>query len=128
MSARGEEVQAELGNIKIADEVVSTIAGLAAIEVDGVAGMSGGLVGGIASLLGKKNMSKGVKVEVGDRQVAVDLYIVVRFGVRIPDVAWQIQEGVKKAVESMTGLQAARVNVHVQGVSFQDSKAEDGEE
>ncbi len=128
MSARDEYIQADLGNIKIADEVVSIIAGLAATEVDGVAGMSGGLAGGIADMLGKKNLSKGVKVEVGEKQAAIDLYIVVKFGVRIPDVAWKIQENVKKAVESMTGLEAARINVHVQGVSFQSGKAEEEEE
>jgi uncharacterized alkaline shock family protein YloU len=127
-AARDAYIKADLGNIKIADEVVSIIAGLAATEVEGVAGMSGGLAGGIADMLGKKNLSKGVRVEVGEKQAAIDLYIVVKFGVRIPDVAWKIQENVKKAIESMTGLEAASINVHVQGVSFHGSKADDDEE
>ncbi len=125
MTVEGEYMPTELGNIKIADEVVSIIAGLAATEVEGVAGMSGGVVGGIADMLGKRNLSKGVKVEVGDQQAAVDLYIIVKFGVRIPDVAWKIQENVKKAVESMTGLEAVKINVHVQGVNFHTGKVED---
>jgi uncharacterized alkaline shock family protein YloU len=127
LAVQDEYIPTELGNIKIADEVVSIIAGLAATEVEGVAGMSGGVVGGIADMLGKRNLSKGVKVEVGDKQAAVDLYIVVKFGVRIPDVAWTIQENVKKAIESMTGLETVKINVHVQGVSFH-GKMEDDEE
>ena len=103
MTVKDEYIPTELGNIRIADEVVSIIAGLAATEVEGVAGMSGGIAGGIADMLGKRNLSKGVKVEVGERQASIDVYIVVKFGARIPDVAWNIQESVKKAIESMTG-------------------------
>lgn len=112
----------ELGDIRIANEVVGVIAGLAAVEVDGVAGMSGGIAGGIAELLGRKNLAKGVKVEVGEEQAAIDLFVVVEFGVRIPDVAWQIQENVKRAIETMTGLDVVEVNVHVQGVHFQQDE------
>ena len=107
-----------LGAIKIADEVVSIIAGLAATEIEGIAGMSGGVVGGIAEMLGRKNFSKGVKVEVGEREAAVDLYIIVKYGARIPDVALSAQENIKKAIETMTGLSVVEVNVHVQGVHF----------
>lgn len=106
----------ELGELKIANEVVGIIAGLAATEIEGVAGMSGGI--GIAEMLGRKNLSKGVKVEVGEEQAAVDLFVVVDYGVHIPTVAWNIQENVKRAIESMTGLQVVEVNVHVQGVHF----------
>lgn len=116
----------EIGNIKIADEVVSIIAGLAATEVEGVAGMSGGIAGGIAEILGRKNLSKGVKVEVGEKEAAVDLFVIVDYGVRIPEVAWNIQENVKKAIENMTGLKVVEVNVHIQGVNFQhETKEED---
>ncbi|NLZ38857.1 MAG: Asp23/Gls24 family envelope stress response protein [Firmicutes bacterium] len=118
----------ELGTIKIADEVVAIIAGLAATEIEGVAGMSGGLAGDIAGMLGKRNLSKGVKVEVSGNKASIDLFITVKFGARIPDVAWNIQESVKKAVESMTGLEAAKINVHVQGVSFDTAKGEDEED
>jgi len=112
-----------LGKVKIADEVVATIAGLAATEISGVAAMSGGIAGGIAEKLGRKNLSKGVKVEVGDKEAAIDLFVIVDFGVKIPDVASKIQENVEKAVESHTGLKVVEVNVHVQGVYF---KSEEG--
>ncbi|MDF2569836.1 MAG: Alkaline shock protein 23 [Sporomusa sp.] len=116
----------DVGSIRIADEVVGIIAGLAATEVTGVAGMSAGLVGGIAEMLGKKNLSKGVKVEVGEREAAVDLYIIVEYGVRIPDVALKVQENVKRGIESMTGLDVVEVNIHVQGVGFApEGKEED---
>ncbi len=108
----------DVGAIRIADEVVGIIAGMAATEVPGVAGMSGGLVGGIAEMLGKRNLSKGVKVEVGEREAAVDLFIIAEYGVRIPDVALQVQENVKRAIENMTGLDVVEVNIHVQGVGF----------
>ena len=107
-----------LGTIRIADEVVSIIAGLAATEVEGVAGMSDGIAGGIAEILGRKNFSKGVKVEVGEKEAAIDLYIIVKYGVRIPDIALNVQEAVKAAIENMTGLSTVEVNVHVQGVGF----------
>lgn len=111
-----------LGSVRIADEVVSIIAGLAATEVSGIEGMSGGLVGGIAEMLGRKNFAKGVKVEVGEKEAAVDLYIIVKYGVRIPDVALSVQENVKQAIETMTGLSVVEVNVHVQGVGFPEEE------
>ena len=115
-----------LGTIRIADVVVSIIAGLAATEVEGVAGMSGGIAGGIAEILGRKNFSKGVKVEVGEKEAAIDLYIIVKYGVRIPDIALNVQEAVKAAIENMTGLSTVEVNVHVQGVGFpEDVKTEE---
>ena len=111
-----------LGSIRIADEVVSIIAGLAATEVEGIAGMSGGIAGGSAEMLGRKNFAKGVKVEVGEKEAAVDLYIIVKYGVRIPDVALAAQENVKQAIENMTGLSVVEVNIHVQGVGFPDEE------
>ncbi len=113
-----ETAGTDIGTIRIADDVVAVIAGLAATEVEGVAAMSGGFAGGIAEVLGRRSLSKGVKVEVGTEEAKVDLHIVVTYGVRIPDVAWGIQENVKKAIEQMTGLRVLQVNVHVQGVSF----------
>ena len=116
----------DIGAVRVADEVVSVIAGLAATDIEGIAGMSGGLVGGIAEMLGRKNLSKGVKVEVGEREAAVDLYIIVKFGVRIPEVALNVQERVKEAIEQMTGLKVVDVNVHVQGVATEEpEKKED---
>lgn len=108
----------EIGAIKITDEVVAIIAGIAATEVPGVSSMSGGLAGGIAEALGRKNLSKGVKVEVGEKEAAIDLYIIVEYGFRIPEIAWSIQEKVKNSVEAMTGLNVIEVNIHVQGVNI----------
>ncbi|MDA8096856.1 MAG: Asp23/Gls24 family envelope stress response protein, partial [Clostridia bacterium] len=84
------------------------------------------LAGGIAEKLGRKNLGRGVKVEVGEKETAVDLYVIVEYGIRIPDVAAQIQSSVKRAIETMTGLVVVEVNVHVQGVIF--SKEEEMEE
>jgi uncharacterized alkaline shock family protein YloU len=118
MSEEERALPSEIGTVRIADDVVSIIAGLAAMEVEGVAAMSGGIAGGIAEVLGRRNLSKGVKVEVGTEEAKIEIFIVVKYGVRIPDVAWEIQESVKKAVETMTGLRILQVNIHVQGVSF----------
>jgi uncharacterized alkaline shock family protein YloU len=113
-----------LGAVRITNEVVAIIAGLAAIEIEGIAGMSGGIAGGIAEMLGRRNLARGVKVEVGEHEAAVDLFIIVEYGVSIPELALRTQEKVKQAIESMTGLAVIEINVHVQGVSF----AEDPEE
>lgn len=118
MSEVTQNTSEEYGKVTFADEVVAIIAGLAATEVKGVAAMSGSMAGGIAEKLGRKNLTKGVKVEVGEKEAAIDLYIIVDYGVRIPEVAWNIQENVKRAVETMTGLSVVEVNVHVQGVNF----------
>lgn len=118
-----EETTAE--GIKIADDVVAIIAGKAVSEVNGVFGMAGGFAGGITEVLsGKKNLTKGIKVDVSDNQVKIDVNIIVEYGVRIPDVAFEIQNRVKKAVETMTGLKVSSVNVHVQGVNTTEEKEE----
>ncbi|WP_432400790.1 Asp23/Gls24 family envelope stress response protein [Wukongibacter sp. M2B1] len=118
----------EYGQVKISDEVVATIAGLAAAEVGGIYSMSGGFAGNISDLLGRKNLSKGVKVEVGEEEAAVDLNVVVEYGVKIPDVAWKVQESVKSAIETMTGLKVVEVNIHVQGVYIPKKEKEKEEE
>ena len=107
----------ENGNVNIADEVVSIIASLAAAEVKGVASMGSTISGGFAELLGKKNLSKGVKLSVDDKNVVLDLSIIVEYGAKIPDVAWELQEKVKSEVESMTGLTVTAVNSAVDGVN-----------
>lgn len=118
------EKRTELGELKIANEVVGIIAGLAATEVEGVAGMSGGIAGGIAEMLGRKNLSKGVKVEVGEHETAIDLFIIVDYGVSIPEVSKKIQENVKRAIEVMTGLDVVEVNIHILGVHFATQQEE----
>jgi uncharacterized alkaline shock family protein YloU len=116
----------ELANLKIADDVVATIAGVAASEVGGVLGMAGGLVGDISEMLGKRNLAKGVKVLVGQHEAIVDIYIVVKYGSCIPDVAHRVQQHVKSAVESMTGLRVIEVNIHIQGVAFPHEERDGG--
>jgi uncharacterized alkaline shock family protein YloU len=106
-------------SVRISDDVVGVIAGIAAMEVDGVAGMSGGFAAEVGErMLGKRSLTKGVKAQVGEKECALDLFIVVEYGVRIPDVAQRVQENVKRAVEAMTGLEVVEVNIHIQGVSF----------
>ena len=109
------------GTVKIASDVVATIAGLAAADVKGIAGMSGGVAGGIAELLGRKNLTKGIKVEIIEQSVAIDVFTIVEYGVFIAEVAKEVQASVKNAVETMTGLICSAVNVHVQGVTFPQS-------
>ena len=105
----------ENDGIKISDNVVSDIAGVAVSEVPGVAGMAGRIT---EVFSGKSNLSKGIKVDVGEKDTKIDVNIIVEYGVRIPDIAFEIQTRVKKAVEAMTGLKVLEVNVNVQGVSF----------
>ena len=121
-----EDENNEESGIKIADDVVAVIAGKAASEVSGVFGMAGGFAGGITEVLsGKKSLSKGIKVDADEKEVKIDVNIIVEYGSRIPDVAFEIQNRVKKSVENMTGLKVAEVNVHVQGVKTE--KDEDDE-
>ena len=121
-----EEIDTENSGVKISNDVVAVIAGVAVSEVPGVASMQSGFAGGISEVLsGKKNRSKGIKVEVEGNTAKIDVNIIVEYGTRIPDVAFEIQNRVKKAVESMTGLDVEEVNVHVQGVN---TKSLDNEE
>jgi len=113
------KVEAEGGRIIFADEVVATIASLAVADVDGVATLTGGMVEGITEMLGKKNMTKGVKVEVGQEEAAVDVSVSIKFGYKIKEVCEKIQAAVKSSVETMTGLRVVEVNVFVQSVVFE---------
>lgn len=111
-------------NLNISEDVIGIIAGLAASEVEGIAGMTLGFVDGINQILGgNKKYSKGVKIELEGKRVTIDLYVNVKYGVRIPDIAWAAQNAVKSAVENMTGLDVIAVNINVQGITF-DKKEE----
>ncbi len=124
-----ENVEGSNDGIKISNDVVAVIAGVAVSEVPGVASMSGGFAGGITEVLsGKKNLSRGIKVDADEKDVKIDVNIIVEYGSRIPDVAFEIQNRVKKAVESMTGLKVLEVNVHVQGVKTEREEKEEEEE
>ena len=123
-----EEVN-EAEGIKISNDVIAVIAGVAASDVPGVAAMAGGLTGGLTEALkGKKNLAKGIKVEATDVVAKIDVNIIVEYGSRIPDVAFEIQNRVKKSVENMTGLKVTEVNVHVQGVNTESLNASVSEE
>ena len=118
----------EAEGIKISNDVIAVIAGVAVSEVPGVYGMAGGLAGGISEVLkGKKNLAKGIKVETTEKTAKIDVNIIVEYGTRIPDVAFEIQNRVKKAVESMTGLKVSEVNVNVQGVNTEAVTLEESE-
>lgn len=111
--------------IEISTDVIAVIAGVAVSEVQGVSGMSGGFAGGISEVLsGKKNLAKGIKVEKENGKAKIDVNIIVEYGSRIPDVAFEIQTRVKKSVENMTGFKVEEVNVHVQGVNTDIAKKE----
>ena len=106
-------------NLNISEDVIGIIAGLAASEVEGIAGMTLGFVDGINQILGSnKKYSKGVKISLEGKKVTIDLYVNVKYGVRIPDIAWAAQNAVKSAVENMTGLEVENVNINVQGITF----------
>ena len=116
-SEKALAVSTEQENIQISNDVIAVIAGVAVSEVSGLESTVGGFAGGISEVLsGKKNMAKGIKVEKTDGKVKIDVNIIVEYGTRIPDVAFEIQNRVKKAVENMTGINVVEVNVHVQGV------------
>lgn len=118
----------EAEGIKISNEVIAVIAGVAASEVQGVASMAGSFTGGLTEALkGKKNLAKGIRVEATEATAKVDVNIIVEYGSRIPDVAFEIQNRVKKSVENMTGLKVTEVNVHVQGVNTESITAESEE-
>ncbi|MBE5941237.1 MAG: Asp23/Gls24 family envelope stress response protein [Lachnospiraceae bacterium] len=111
-----------LGDIQIADEVIAIIAGLAATEVEGVAKMYGNITNELVSKIGIKNLSKGVKVSVTPEEVKVDLSLEVRYGYSVMDVSKTVQEKVKQAIETMTGLEVSMVRVRIAGVAIEKSE------
>jgi uncharacterized alkaline shock family protein YloU len=117
-----EEIQT--GNIRISDDVVATIAGMAALETPGIAAMSGGISEGLAKRLSGRNAQKGVSVEVGQLEAAIDLRIIVHYGIPIQEVCRQLQENVRETVENMTGLNVVEVNIKVEGVAFREDEKE----
>ncbi|MFS1513310.1 Asp23/Gls24 family envelope stress response protein [Chengkuizengella sp. SCS-71B] len=114
----------DVGVVRISNDVVATIAGLSAIETSGIAGMSGGISEGFAKRLSGKNVQKGVSVEVGQVETAIDLRVIVNYGSKIHEVCKNLQTNVKESVMSMTGLTVVEVNVKVEGVVFQEEVTE----
>lgn len=116
---------ADVGNIKIAPEVISTISAIAATEVVGVAELTGGVVEGISNILGKKQISKGVKVELNEEGCTIEINLVVEYGTSIRNVALKVQEDVVEAVTNMSGLGVNAVNVFVQGIKMPKIESQD---
>ena len=123
------ETTEENEGIQISNDVIAVIAGVAVSEVQGVSSMAGGFAGGISEVLsGKKNLAKGIKVDKEENKVKIDVNIIVEYGTRIPDIAFEIQNRVKTSVENMTGLKVEEVNVHVQGVNTNTVSKEETEQ
>jgi len=106
-------------NLSISEEVIATIAEKVVLNVAGVFSLSGGL-----NVLGKKIGTQGIKVDISKKDISLDVYIVVNYGVKIPDIAWEIQDKVKKELENMTGMTVTTVNVHIQGINYETKKDE----
>lgn len=117
-----------LGKIEIAPEVIEVIAGIAASEIEGVAQMRGGFATGVVERLGKRNHGKGVKVELADDGVIIDIYCSMKFGVSIPTIAQKVQDNVRQALLNMTALEVTEVNVHVVSILFENPKQEEDNE
>ena len=116
------QVDGDLGQVQIADEVVAIIAGMAATEVKGVASMAGNIKNELVAKMGMKNLSKGVKVDVTEEHVSVDLSLNMKYGYNIPKVSEMVQEKVKSAIENMTGLTVLDVNIKIAGVNLAEEK------
>lgn len=115
------------GKVEIAPEVIEVIAGIAASEVEGVAGMRGNFATGVVERLGKKNHGKGVKVDISETGIKVEVYCTMKFGVSIPTVAQKIQDNIRQTLLNMTALEPEEVNIHIVGVQFENQKQEQPE-
>ncbi len=119
------EHSTSLGKVEIAPEVIEVIAGFASAEVEGVASMRGNFATGVAEKLGRKSHGKGIKVELGEEGIVIDVYVVMQFGVSIPDVAKRIQDNIRQALLNMTALEVNEINIHVVGVQFEQKTEEE---
>lgn len=111
-----------IGKVQIADEVVAIIAGLAATEVEGVASLNGHITSDLVQRLGKKNLAKGVRIEVTEGVVKVDLSLYLKYGYSIPETSGKVQEKVKSAIENMTGMEVSDVNISIAGVDVEKTE------
>jgi uncharacterized alkaline shock family protein YloU len=117
-----EEQKSELGTVEISPEVIEVIAGIAATEVDGVATLRGNFATDVAEKLGRKNHGKGVKVELAEDGITVDVSVIITYGVAVPEVANLIQQNIKQALQTMTAIELQAINVHVVGVQFESTE------
>lgn len=116
-----QEMQ-DADSVRISPDVISVVAGIAASEVKGVAGMSGGIVGGIAERLGRKDLTKGIKVHLDEDRIKIDINIIVEMGIQILEVANNLKKELRDAVEKITGMQVSAINVHVLGINIPRDK------
>ena len=113
-----------VGEVKISEDVVEVLTDKAAKEIDGVAGLAAGFLDSVADVFGKKKSgAKGVDVEIKENAASITVHVIIKYGCRIPEIAWRIQEAVKNTVESMTSLEVLKVNVYVDGVKFEEECA-----
>lgn len=115
-----------LGKVEIAPEVIEVITGLAASEVEGLSSMRGNFASGVVERFGKKSHGKGVKVELTDDGILIDLFVVLNFGVSIPQVAQKVQDNIRQTLKNMTALEIDEINIHVVGIQM-DEESEDNE-
>lgn len=118
----------DLGKVEIAPEVIEVIAGIAASEIEGVVTMRGNFAAGVVEKLGRKNHGKGVKVELGEEGIVIDVYAVMKFGVSIPDVAQKMQDNIRQSLLNMTALEVDEINIHIVGVQFEPKAGTDVEQ
>ncbi|MEW9674571.1 Asp23/Gls24 family envelope stress response protein [Lentibacillus sp. L22] len=117
-----------LGKVEIAPEVIEVITGIAASEVDGLSSMRGNFAAGVVERLGKKSHGKGVKVELTDSGILIDLYVVLNFGVSIPEVAQKLQTNIRQTIKNMTALEIAEINIHVVGIQMENREQTETDE
>lgn len=117
-----QQEEENIGSVKIADDVVAMIAGIAATEIEGVAAMAGNITNELMSKVGVKSLKKGVKVDVIEKVVAVDLALIMEYGYNIPATSQKVQDKVKNAIENMTGLEVSDVNIRIAGVNMQKDR------
>lgn len=117
-----------LGKVEIAPEVIEVITGIAASEVEGISQMRGSFASDMAERFGKKSHGKGVKVELTENGILIDLYVVLNFGVSIPEVAQKLQTNIKQTIKNMTGLDIDEINVHVVGIQMKSESESDSSE
>jgi len=114
----------DLGKVEIAQEVIEVITGIAASEIDGISSMRGSFATGVVEKLGKKSHSKGVKVELTDEGIQIDLFVNLDFGVSIPTVAEKLQENIRQSIKNMTALEISEINVHVVGIQMEQDNTQ----
>ena len=126
--ANGEIIETEADSVRISPEVIGIVAGIAASEVTGIAGMSAGLVGGIAEKLGRKDLAKGIKVHQEEDRVKLEINLIVEYGAKIPAITQVLRDAVRRSVEETTGLKVTAINIHVQGISLPKEEKREEEE